>query len=60
MKLQANNLLETLNSKEINSLTMEVKETLDSNFKKVNKKIFSNVDLWNIYKHKRDFEIRRF
>ncbi|MEO6813004.1 MAG: hypothetical protein ABI172_03690 [Ginsengibacter sp.] len=60
MKLQSNNLLETLNSKEINSLTREVKETLDSNFKKGDKKIFSDVDLWNIYKRKRDFEIRRF
>jgi hypothetical protein len=59
MKLQSNNLLETLNSKEINSLTREVKETLDSNFKKVDKKIFSDVDLWNIYKHKRNLGYTR-
>ena len=59
MRLQSVNLLGTLNNKEINSLTKVVKETLDCNFKKVDKKIFSDVDLWNIYKHKIDFGVHQ-
>lgn len=54
MKLQSNNLLENLTFPELQNLTAEVKETLDANFKKETKKVFSAAQLWAIQRSKRN------
>ncbi len=55
MKLQSNNLLETLTEKEIKFLTTEVKETVCTNFIKERKRNFTAADLWDIQRRKRNF-----
>ena len=59
MKLQSNNLLENLTISEIKNLTLVVKETVDKEFKKGKKRIFSAAQLWDIQRRKRNFSSRR-
>lgn len=59
MKLQSNNLLETLTEKEIKFLTTEVKETLCTNFIKERKRNFTAADLWDIQRRKRNLFSRK-
>lgn len=60
MKFQSNNLLESLSSMEIAMLTKEVKETLHRNFVQPKKKVFTQADLWNIYRQRKSLSERRF
>jgi hypothetical protein len=60
MKLQSNNLLENLVAEEVKSLLVITKETIDQNFRKNRKRIFTAAELNQIQKRKRDFSIRRF
>lgn len=53
MKLQTNILLQDLSKGELTILTAEVKETLDRNFRKAGKKVFSAAQLWDIRRRKR-------
>lgn len=55
MKLQSNNLLETLTEKEIKFLTTEVKERICTDFIKERKRNFTAADLWDIQRRKRNF-----
>mgnify|MGYP001551653057 CR=1 FL=1 len=55
MKLQPNNLLETLTEKEIKFLTTEVKERICTDFIKERKRNFTAADLWDIQRRKRNF-----
>lgn len=59
MKLQSNNLLETLTEKEIKFLTTEVKETLCTHFIKERKRNFTAADLWDIQRRKRNLFSRK-
>ena len=59
MKLQANNLLESLSIQELKTLTAEIKETVSKNFKNEKKRNFTVADLWNIQRRgKRSFSKR--
>lgn len=60
MKLQSNNLLETLTNENLKSLTMQVSETIAKDFKKEKKRIFSSVDFWNIQRRKKNLHTKRF
>ncbi len=60
MKLQSNNLLETLSVNEVKNLTREVKETLCADFKIARKKLFTSAELWNIHRGQKNFAARRF
>lgn len=60
MKLQSNNLLETLTTNEIKNLTAEVKETVVPNFKTGRKRIFSAAELWDIQRRSRTASARNF
>ena len=60
MKLQSNNLLETLTTNEIKNLTAEVKETVMPNFKTERKRIFSAAELWDIQRRLRTASARNF
>ena len=55
MKLQSNNLLETLTEKEIKFPTTEVKERICTDFIKERKRNFTAADLWDIQRRKRNF-----
>lgn len=59
-KLSSNQLLEKLTSRELQNLTLEVKETLTNNDKKENASIFSSADLWNIQRRRKNISSRRF
>jgi len=59
MKLQSNNLLETLTEKEIKFLTTEVKETVCTDFVKERKRNFTAADLWDIQRRKRNLFSRK-
>jgi hypothetical protein len=59
MKLQSNNLLETLTSNEIKSLAIQVKETVCKNFVTQRKRTFTAADLWNIQRRKRNLMTRK-
>jgi hypothetical protein len=59
MKLQSNNVLETLNIADLQNLATEVKETLDGNFKKGNPKKFTSADYWNIQRNRKAMYSRR-
>ncbi|MEO8819404.1 MAG: hypothetical protein ABI267_07225 [Ginsengibacter sp.] len=60
MKLQANNLLESLTNQELKILTIEIKETVCSNFKKEKKRNFTAADLWNIHRRRKNIYSKRF
>jgi len=59
MKLQSNNLLETLTAKEIKFLTTEVKERVCTNLIKERKRNFTAADLWDIQRRKRSLFSKR-
>lgn len=59
MKLESTNLLEKLSSSDLKILTTEVNETLDKYFKREKKRNFSEVDLWNIHRNRRNLFIKR-
>ena len=54
MKFQSNNLLENLTRQEFKILTTEVKETLDTDFKKEKKRIFSAAQYWDMQRRKKN------
>ena len=58
MKTESNNLLETLNSNDIKTLTAEVKETVCKNFKKAGRK-FSAAEYWDIQRRRRNLLVKR-
>lgn len=60
MKLQSNNVLETLSIADLQNLTTEVEETLAVNFKKENQKKFTPADYWNIQRNRKAIYSRRF
>lgn len=60
MKLQSNNLLETLDQQELKLLTSEVKETVCKNFKKERKINFSAAEFWNIQRRRKNFYSAKF
>ncbi|MDE3182963.1 MAG: hypothetical protein KGM16_06045 [Bacteroidota bacterium] len=60
MKLQSNNLLENLTRQELKLLTTEVKETVNKNFKKERKRVFSAADFWNIQRQRKNLYTKRF
>lgn len=60
MKLQSNNVLETLSIADLKNLTTEVKETLATHFKKENEKKFTSADYWNIQRNRKAIYSRRF
>jgi len=60
MKLQSNNLLENLTNEEIKSLTLQVKETVATGYKKEKKRIFSAAEFWDIQRRKRNLLTKRF
>lgn len=60
MKLQSNNLLETLTEKEIKFLTTEVKERVCTDFVKERKRNFTAADLWDIQRRKRNLFSKKF
>lgn len=63
MKLESNNLQSLFNEVNIKNLAMKIKqvdETLDLEFKKEIKKVFSRADLWNIHRQRRNTIVRRF
>ena len=60
MKLQSNNLLENLSRQELKLLTTEVKETVNKNFKKERKRVFSAADFWNIQRQRKNLYTKRF
>ena len=60
MKLQSNNLLENLTRQELKFLTTEVKETVNKNFKKERKRVFSAADFWNIQRQRKNLYTKRF
>jgi hypothetical protein len=60
MKLQSSNLLENLTRQELKFLTAEVKETLNKNFKKERKRVFSTADFWNIQRQRKNLFTKRF
>ena len=49
MKLQSNNLLENLVAEEVKSLLVITKETIDQNFRKNRKRIFTAEKRWKEY-----------
>jgi len=59
MKLQSNNLLESLSIKDVKNLTLIVKETLSKEFKKECCKNFTAAELWNIHRQRKSFITRR-
>ncbi|MGN6532665.1 MAG: hypothetical protein ACTHK0_13055 [Ginsengibacter sp.] len=59
MKLQSNNLLESLTRNEFKILTAEVKETLATNFKKEKKRIFSAAEYWDIQRRRKNLFAQR-
>lgn len=59
MKLQSNNLLETLTKTEIKLLSTQVKETVCQNFDTQRKRAFTAADLWNIQRRKRNLLTRK-
>ena len=60
MKLQSSNLLENLTRQELKFLTTEVKETVNKNFKKERKRVFSAADFWNIQRQRKNLYTKRF
>lgn len=60
MKLQSNNLLETLTEKEIKFLTTELKERVCTDFVKERKRNFTAADLWDIQRRKRNLFSKKF
>lgn len=59
MKLSSDNLLETLSIPELKNLTLEIKETLVNDYKKVNQTTFTSAELWNIHRTKKTVPPRR-
>ncbi len=59
MKLQSNNLLESLTRSDLKILTTEVKETLASNFKKEKKRIFSAAEYWDLQRRRKNLFAQR-
>jgi hypothetical protein len=59
VKLELNNLLERPKPRELNILTTEVKGTIAQEFKKDKKRIFSNVDLWDIQRRRKKLLVKR-
>jgi len=60
MKLQSNNILETLTIQELKNLTTEIKETVYKNLIKQKKRNFTTTDLWNIQRRKKSAYSKRF
>ena len=60
MKLQSNNLLESLSIQELKILTIEIKETVSKNFKNKKKRNFTVADLWNIHRQRKRSFPKRF
>jgi hypothetical protein len=59
MKLQSNNLLESLSIKDVKNLTLIVKETFSKEFKRECCKNFTAAELWNIHRQRKSFITRR-
>ncbi len=60
MKKQSNHLLSPLSEVDIINLTTEVREVLEPGLKKMQEKILSAADLWNIQRQRRARVLRRF
>ena len=60
MKKQQTNTLISFSKKELEALTVEVKETAAKDYNGENQKLFSAADLWNIQRNKRNVSSRRF
>jgi len=60
MKLQSNNLLENLTTEKVKNLLTITPETIDHDFKKNKKRIFTAAEFLQIQKRKRNFSVRRF
>jgi hypothetical protein len=60
MKLQSNNLLENLTTEKVKNLLTITPETIDHDFKKNKKRIFTAAEFLQIQKRKRIFSVRRF
>ena len=60
MKKQNQGYLTYVTKMELQKLTSAVEETLATDFKQEEKKVFSSADLWNIQRQKRGFGQRRF
>lgn len=60
MKLQSNQLLENLTRQQLKLLTTEVKETVNPNFKKERKRVFSAAEFWGLQRRKKNLYSKRF
>ncbi len=60
MKLQSNNLLENLTTKEVRLLTTEMKETVCKNFNQERKRIFTCANLWDIQRRRKNLFTKKF
>lgn len=58
MKFQSNTLFPIISKKELRELSTITHETLDVPVKKERK--FTMVDLWNIQKQKKSFQVRQY
>jgi hypothetical protein len=59
MKTQSTNLFEQISKTQVESLTMEVKETLAMGYNHRKSKIFSAAELWNIQRQRKSLNQRR-
>lgn len=60
MKMQSNRLLSPLSEHSVINLTTEVKEVLETGFKKVPNRILSVADMWNIQRQRKTRSLRRY
>lgn len=60
MKHSTKTLLPALSISDLKNLTILVEERLDVSIPETGKKKFSQADLWNINKHRRTFQTRRY
>jgi hypothetical protein len=59
MKKQSNSLFTTMSNENLSDLTSFVNETLATTCKKLNGKIFTTADLWNIQRQSKSSILRR-
>ncbi|MGB4843711.1 MAG: hypothetical protein WBP16_04545 [Ferruginibacter sp.] len=60
MKKQSTRFLSPLNGEGIIKLTSEVKEILVPDYKKIERRILSTADLWNIQRNRRARQYRKY
>jgi len=59
MKTQLKNLFNQISKKQVENLTMEVKETLVMGYNQARSKTFSAAELWNIQRQRKSLNQRK-